>query len=301
MAGLTMGVHRKRKGVTGKYAAKNTFKVQDPFSNRKEEVDPQRNAPPKKSDDDLFFPAFTKGIYTPLLEESAPLDYDRPDTPMSKRQARIEKLKEKKKAKQQEAKGSTDLDPDGEDELKKPDTGLPKGTVARHRLPKQKPGEPLKAYKLRLDKAVMERLKETNKVVTSERVAEKRRLRREELKKVKDEIEKDDELDRQDGLYKKEKPIFGDYVERPPILSALAMKSRSKLKSLWENPPLEAISEVGLGLVNLPTPAVAADDGNNRLKVKDLNEYASKVREAYTTMKKRRLGEAGADMKAKLK
>jgi len=63
---------------------------------------------------------------------------------------------------------------------------------------------------------------------------------------------------------------FGDVVQRPPILSSAAMKSRSKLKEMRSSTE--------------SAPSASNLSG-------DLADYASKVRDAYAAIKKRRFGD----------
>merc|ERR1712232_1408623 len=79
-------------------------------------------------------------------------------------------------------------------------------------------------------------------------------------------------IDADDGLGGRvERPVFGDVVQRPPILGDAAMKSRSRLQSLKAN-----------------AGKASAKPSN----IAEIADYAASVKEAYAAIKRRRIEES---------
>lgn len=137
-------------------------------------------------------------------------------------------------------------------------------------MPKQKPGESSWAYNRRIDQHVREQLNQASKKLNTDHSRGRKRKQAEAKKQFASEkaARKMGKTD-QDGLFRRtEKVTFGDVVERPPVMSADAMKSQAKLKA----------SAAG----------VQAPQANVGGCPPELQDYAAKVRAAYAEMKKKR-------------
>lgn len=161
---------------------------------------------------------------------------------------------------------------DGKDEARGV-AEAPKASRNLLAIPARRPGETSREYRLRVDKAAGAALLEANKKGATDRQREKKRKARADRKqKLREKKKQGGKVGKSRG----EKVVdFGNVVERPPILSSAAQKSRSKLKELAERK--------GTGGV-----AAAARKAETASEFAD---YAAKVREAYAGMKKKRLEE----------
>lgn len=256
-----MGRKIPRKGG-GREARKKKFRPQDPFSTRIEPVNEGVNAPPLADEDVADIPSLVGGAFMPIDPGGGAAAGSVGSAPLSKRQAR--KAKQKAKDRAQEAGGKANK--------RARERIVPEGATTSQELPKQRPGESAKAYAARVDRHMEEQLRDARRKVTTERQREKKRNRVAAKRQAKKERGDEARADAADGLFKSaERAGFGEVVQRPPILSSAAMKSRSKLKA--------AAAKVGAGGGSTPKPSAPSD----------LADYAAKVREAYAAIKKRRL------------
>eukprot|EP00929_Paragymnodinium_shiwhaense_P065046 TRINITY_DN32649_c0_g1_i1.p2 TRINITY_DN32649_c0_g1~~TRINITY_DN32649_c0_g1_i1.p2 ORF type:complete len:292 (+),score=104.35 TRINITY_DN32649_c0_g1_i1:87-962(+) len=152
--------------------------------------------------------------------------------------------------------------------------------------PKRQPGESATVFARRVDAWTETNLREVRKKSSTVNAKEKRKKAREakkarvdKKKAVKTGVEAEDN----DGLFRKaDKVAFGDVVNRPPILDQTAKKSRAKLDALK--------AKVGGGKDG---PGLAGIRSGEHLKapnkkLAELEAYASKVKDAYAAMKKKR-------------
>lgn len=145
-----------------------------------------------------------------------------------------------------------------------------KMSTREDRMPRQKPGESARDYSKRVDQCLVSKLAEGSKKVSSDNSRGKQRKRAEAKKKARAEKgKKKARVEEEARLRKSQVPVFGDVVDRPPIMSADALKSQAKLKNMAAGQ-----SSGGNGIPNgLP---------------RKLQDYASQVREAYAALKKKR-------------
>eukprot|EP00928_Gymnodinium_smaydae_P008579 TRINITY_DN1311_c0_g2_i2.p1 TRINITY_DN1311_c0_g2~~TRINITY_DN1311_c0_g2_i2.p1 ORF type:complete len:287 (+),score=69.53 TRINITY_DN1311_c0_g2_i2:92-952(+) len=143
------------------------------------------------------------------------------------------------------------------------------------KAPKQRPNETSREYSRRVDEWSRAQLRGVSKKMTTENSKQKKKEQRQAKKAKAAEKRSEGIADAQDGLFRAAKrAAFGDDADRPPILSDAAMKSRAKLKQRSLKGDEGKGSEV--------------PGRSNVDKVAELENYASKVREAYAAMKQRR-------------
>lgn len=132
---------------------------------------------------------------------------------------------------------------------------------------KRLPGESDAAFNSRKRAVLKKHRKTLNKKLVTTNQRDRRRKHAQE-KKAKVVAKRQQQVHTEES---RPKPAtFGDVVQRPPILSSAAMKSRSKLKEMRSS-------------------ADSAPSASNLSS--DLADYASKVRDAYAAIKKRRFGD----------
>mmetsp|Transcript_79312 Transcript_79312/g.157092 ORF Transcript_79312/g.157092 Transcript_79312/m.157092 type:complete len:260 (-) Transcript_79312:46-825(-) len=255
-----MARHKKQKGKNpGRQAAKSRFRVNDPAYRGTPIVKKQEkhdNAP--KYDEDMFdipkFPGGSGGIMPGL----------KVGTDFSNKGAAAKMAGSKKKRKR-------GLLSDPRPDRRRPD-GDSRQIQSRVVMPTQKPGESAKAYAVRIDKFTLEHMKENSqKVVTThqrERRKDQVKVKRDKKKERQEQQAAARALD-QVGSGVKDRPVFGDVVERPLTFGDAARKAQSKFR------------------VNSDSNAEKAPAA--KLGTSDLSDYANKVREAYEVIKKRRL------------
>lgn len=282
-----MGRERKGKGHKkadkkkggGKVPKGKQFKADNQFSIRRvvEENSKHDHAP--KGDEDLIdipkvrgASMFGGGAGFELFDQTrAQVSAAVPQSRKEKRKAAgsgegqdgTRQPRKAKKAKKVEGEGSDDGMTGAEEDDETSGTPLmPRQALRKEELPKQRPGESAKAYSARVDRSLQQHLQASRRKMTTDRQREKRK-EREVAKKKKAATAKGQVPDRSQP----NRPRFGDVVQRPPILSSAAMKSRAKLKG----------------------------DGADATKAHtDMSDYAAKVREAYDAMRKKRYGAAAA-------
>lgn len=277
---------------------KTKFRRQDPFYKGPGEAGPVgRDRPPGKDEDVIDVPEVRGGasMFGPGLAEE--VLYAKPPKPskaaveegLSARAKRRLRAKEKRRVAAEG--GGTGAAGSGKKRR------LPDGASADRQkqapsaasLPKQRPGESARSYKRRVDAALASHLAASRRKMVTDHKREKRKQRADIRKGKKahkrpgdeEEGEEEGEEEPPDAtLGRTELPVFGDVVERPPILGAEAMKSRSKLKKEKE----AASGQKAAG---------TADTANRVQAASDLADYAARVREAYAEIKKRRLASKG--------
>mmetsp|Transcript_50004 Transcript_50004/g.118966 ORF Transcript_50004/g.118966 Transcript_50004/m.118966 type:complete len:264 (+) Transcript_50004:59-850(+) len=254
----------------GRQARAKKFKVQDPFYRGPVAVDTKHNRPPKHDEDVIDrMPSFGRAV-----DAFAGVD---PASGASSTPAPLSKKAEKRKRKQAEARmKATEEWISG----KVPTTseGQP-GTdteLQLQPLPRRESGESEKAFKKRLQQHLDRRQKEARARRRTDHKREK--LRAQEKAKREARMKKKDA--KQQQLGSAAKPAFGDVVERPPTISAQMLKSREKLKQSQEVDQTRG-------------PPIAKVTKDKSRPHNEMSDYASKVRDAYAAMKKRRYGDAG--------
>mmetsp|Transcript_71501 Transcript_71501/g.209578 ORF Transcript_71501/g.209578 Transcript_71501/m.209578 type:complete len:263 (-) Transcript_71501:53-841(-) len=259
-----MGRHKKipSRGMS-REQKKKKFRPQDPFyRGPRAPMDVRIDRPPGKDEDVLDVPEVSSGanMLGPGLAEEVlfgkPTKQKLPaDDGLSGRAKRRQRAKEKRKAAAEGGAVATKKRrrPDGAKADDKSASG-PK-------LPKQLPGESAKSYARRVDAALEGQMAVARRKLVTEHQKEKRK-KRDENKKQREDKKKSKKAGAErvpEGAEpgRIERPTFGDVVQRPPVLGPDAMKSMSKLKRPRED-------------------------------TEDLEGYASRVREAYAEMKRRR-------------
>lgn len=137
-------------------------------------------------------------------------------------------------------------------------------------LPSRNKGEKEQAYKARCNKALKEQMASTRKKLSTERHQDKKREHRQTKRKRIDEKRIKKEIDQAQPVTKK--AAFRDIVERPPILSDKAMRSKEKA--------------TGKLAVRSSTNTAIVSGG--------FENYANKVKAAYDELRQKRLAAAEA-------
>lgn len=260
-----------KKARSGKDMRKTRFK--DPLKNPRNKIKEGTNAPPVEDEDMADIPSMIGGAFMPVGDAADAPGQIGGKLKLTNKQ---EKIAKKRKLQEVQEEGSKKRK-QAPREASAGGTPGSSSSDPRQEMPKQKPGESAKAYAARVDAAAREQLREARRKVTTERQHERRRNHRAKKKKATVDRAQQKKPDA-DGLFARgESAKFGEVVERPPILSSAAMKSRSKLKDL----KTKAKPDAAGGGKTSPAKADMASE---------LADYASKVKAAYAAMKAKRLG-----------
>lgn len=215
-----------------------------------------KNWEPKK-DPDIINGSFSSAFGTGMVGLIPGAALEKPADP------KVESKRERRRRKRELSAGKDGL---GIAEL----PAKEKSNEGRESMPKQNRGESARDYAKRVNEHLRIRLQEENKKLATTNSRDKKRKRAEaRRKKAIAKAERKNGKVEDDGLFRKaERAAFGDVVQRPPVMSADAMKSQAKLKA-------GAAGDEGLqGRPNGVPP--------------EMQDYAAKVREAYAALKKRR-------------
>mmetsp|Transcript_33 Transcript_33/g.90 ORF Transcript_33/g.90 Transcript_33/m.90 type:complete len:297 (-) Transcript_33:53-943(-) len=287
-----------KKSSKGRHKDNRKTKVrpQDPSRNAVTSVRARHNVPPILDPDEEDIPPMAIPSFVPLdpLPEGAAdkkttlaadakgnraLGLSRREAKIIEKRMKVKDAKErgvtlppkakkpKKELTKKELLGEEAGDDDEDDEDGGDEGAEAAAPAGKLELPKQRPGESPKEYSRRIDQALHEHNMKNNKKVTGARKREKRRERRKEerMKKAK----KKGASDGRQGNRAGKGGQFGEVVERPPILSSAALKSRSKLKAS-------------------KAKAAAEKKAKNASNSAELSKYASQVKQAYDAFKKKR-------------
>jgi len=277
-----MGRGIKKHGVK-QAKHQHKYRPQDPASKPIQVVHGKNNAPPRMDEDVIPDSALASRRAFVPIERGAP---EVADTPKSAKQRRLEKKRVQAAALAAQGKPLNTRNKKrkggGEDKEEAEGAAQPQAD-AKLELPRQMPGESVRDYHARVNKSVKEHLQETRKKRSTERALEKKRAAR-VAKRERARAKKTQAKTNREKAAKKtdnsERAAHLDVVERPPILSDQALKSRSKLKS---KAPTTTSLGSGVGLLQ---QVQAEREG--KAKGSEFADYAAKVREAYAEMKKQR-------------
>lgn len=171
-----------------------------------------------------------------------------------------------------------------------PSKGAGKKEEQKIELPSKKKNESMTTYMARLDKATENKLREASAPLTSERRRQKRREKKFTKRKEAAEKRKAREANSSRGGNKKERVHIGDVVERPPLLSEAALQSRTKLKTFAKGHE-STVPQKGPALHELVNNGTSrSGKSSSRIAQSEFAEYASKVKDAYDAMRRKRLG-----------